>query len=233
MRLLALGHTNQEIAKMLFISVRTAETHRAHIMQKLRLSTRAELVRYALDNGLLDEAPASTSGRAGLAPAQLREHRDHARHALDEGGDQLGVAFRVDLAGEPDLAVAAPRRRSGAGSIQSVRRITSSRISRATSSSETDEGADEVGARDDADEQALIVDDRQALDVPVEHGCAASVTDRLRADRERGCRHRLARRPPGELDDVALGEHTEHVPVGVDHRQTGDPDARPAVPQPP
>jgi two-component system response regulator NreC len=54
MRLLALGHTNQEIAKMLFISVRTAETHRAHIMQKLRLSTRAELVRYALDNGLLE-----------------------------------------------------------------------------------------------------------------------------------------------------------------------------------
>ena len=54
MRLLALGHTNQEIAKMLFISVRTAETHRAHIMQKLRLGTRAELVRYALDNGLLE-----------------------------------------------------------------------------------------------------------------------------------------------------------------------------------
>jgi DNA-binding NarL/FixJ family response regulator len=58
MRLLALGHTNQEIAKMLFISVRTAETHRAHIMQKLRLSTRAELVRYAIHNGLLDEAEA-------------------------------------------------------------------------------------------------------------------------------------------------------------------------------
>jgi two-component system response regulator NreC len=48
LRLLALGHTNQEIAKMLYISVRTAETHRAHIMQKLRLSSRAELVRYAL-----------------------------------------------------------------------------------------------------------------------------------------------------------------------------------------
>jgi two-component system, NarL family, response regulator NreC len=45
LRLLALGHTNQEIAKMLFISVRTAETHRAHIMQKLRISSRAELVR--------------------------------------------------------------------------------------------------------------------------------------------------------------------------------------------
>jgi two-component system response regulator NreC len=54
MRLLALGHTNQEIAKMLFISVRTAETHRAHIMQKLRLSTRAELVRHAIEQGLMD-----------------------------------------------------------------------------------------------------------------------------------------------------------------------------------
>ena len=48
LRLLALGHTNQEIASQLYISVRTAETHRAHIMQKLRLGTRAELVRYAL-----------------------------------------------------------------------------------------------------------------------------------------------------------------------------------------
>jgi two-component system response regulator NreC len=55
LRLLALGHTNQEIAKLLYISVRTAETHRAHIMQKLGLQTRAELVRYALAQGLLDE----------------------------------------------------------------------------------------------------------------------------------------------------------------------------------
>ena len=55
LRLLALGHTNQEIAKQLFISVRTAETHRAHIMQTLRLSSRAELVRYALDRGLLEQ----------------------------------------------------------------------------------------------------------------------------------------------------------------------------------
>jgi two-component system response regulator NreC len=54
LRLLALGHTNQEIAKQLFISVRTAETHRAHIMQKLQFSTRAELVRYALEHGLLE-----------------------------------------------------------------------------------------------------------------------------------------------------------------------------------
>ena len=54
LRLLALGHTNQEIAQMLFISVRTAETHRAHIMQKLQLASRAELVRYALSAGLLE-----------------------------------------------------------------------------------------------------------------------------------------------------------------------------------
>ena len=56
LRLLALGHTNQEIAKELFISVRTAETHRAHIMQKLGLASRAELVRYAMAQGLLEEA---------------------------------------------------------------------------------------------------------------------------------------------------------------------------------
>jgi len=55
LRLLALGHTNQEISSQLYISVRTAETHRAHIMQKLRLQSRAELVRYALDQGLLEE----------------------------------------------------------------------------------------------------------------------------------------------------------------------------------
>jgi DNA-binding NarL/FixJ family response regulator len=55
LRLLALGHTNQEIAKQLYISVRTAETHRAHIMQKLGLTTRAELVRYALAQGLLED----------------------------------------------------------------------------------------------------------------------------------------------------------------------------------
>jgi two-component system response regulator NreC len=58
LRLLAFGHTNQEIAKQLFISVRTAETHRAHVMQKLRLSSRADLVRYAITQGLLaQDAP--------------------------------------------------------------------------------------------------------------------------------------------------------------------------------
>ncbi len=52
--LLALGYTNQEIADRLVVSVRTVEAHRAHILTKLRLSTRAELVRYAIDTGLLD-----------------------------------------------------------------------------------------------------------------------------------------------------------------------------------
>jgi two-component system response regulator NreC len=53
LRLIALGHTNAEIGGQLYLSVRTVESHRAHIQQKLRLSSRAELVRYALDRGLL------------------------------------------------------------------------------------------------------------------------------------------------------------------------------------
>jgi DNA-binding NarL/FixJ family response regulator len=51
--LLALGYTNQQIAAMLFVSPRTVDTHRAHIMRKLKLETRAELVLYALANGLI------------------------------------------------------------------------------------------------------------------------------------------------------------------------------------
>jgi DNA-binding NarL/FixJ family response regulator len=54
LRLLALGHTNQEIAEELHISVRTSESHRAHIMQKLRLSTRADLVSYARGRRILE-----------------------------------------------------------------------------------------------------------------------------------------------------------------------------------
>jgi two-component system response regulator NreC len=55
LRLIALGHTNGEIGKQLYLSVRTVETHRAHIQQKLRRSTRAELVRYALDHDLVGD----------------------------------------------------------------------------------------------------------------------------------------------------------------------------------
>jgi two-component system response regulator NreC len=60
LKLIALGHTNTEVAEQLYLSVRTVESHRAHIQQKLRLSTRAELVRFALEHGLLD-----TSNGAG------------------------------------------------------------------------------------------------------------------------------------------------------------------------
>ncbi len=54
LRLIALGHTNAEVAEKLYISIRTVESHRAHIQQKLRLSSRAELVRYALERGLVE-----------------------------------------------------------------------------------------------------------------------------------------------------------------------------------
>jgi two-component system response regulator NreC len=55
LQLIALGHTNAEIGGQLFLSVRTVESHRAHIQQKLRRTSRADLVRYAIDHGLLDE----------------------------------------------------------------------------------------------------------------------------------------------------------------------------------
>jgi two-component system response regulator NreC len=54
LKLMALGHTNREIGDQLSLSVRTVETHRAHIQQKLGLSSRPELTRYALANGLID-----------------------------------------------------------------------------------------------------------------------------------------------------------------------------------
>src|SRR5438067_6821695 len=53
LRMIALGHTNAEIADKLYLSVRTVETHRAHIQQKLRLGSRSELVRYALQHKLI------------------------------------------------------------------------------------------------------------------------------------------------------------------------------------
>jgi two-component system response regulator NreC len=57
LRFIALGHTNAEIADQLFISVRTVESHRAHIQQKLHLTKRSELVRYALERGMLEIEP--------------------------------------------------------------------------------------------------------------------------------------------------------------------------------
>jgi two-component system, NarL family, response regulator NreC len=57
LRFIALGHTNGEIAEQLLISVRTVESHRSHIQQKLHLAKRSELVRYALERGMLDATP--------------------------------------------------------------------------------------------------------------------------------------------------------------------------------
>lgn len=54
LRLIANGHSNREIGEMFVISVNTVEAHRGHIMQKLNLHTRAELVRYAIKSGLID-----------------------------------------------------------------------------------------------------------------------------------------------------------------------------------
>jgi two-component system, NarL family, response regulator NreC len=54
LKLIALGHTNAEIAGQLYLSVRTVESHRAHIQQKTLQSSRAELVRYALAHGFVD-----------------------------------------------------------------------------------------------------------------------------------------------------------------------------------
>ncbi len=53
LKLIALGHTNAEIAAQLVLSVRTIESHRAHIQQKTGRMTRADLVSYARENGLI------------------------------------------------------------------------------------------------------------------------------------------------------------------------------------
>jgi two-component system response regulator NreC len=55
LRLIALGHTNQQVAGMLGISVKTVETYKSRLMSKLGLTGRAALVRYALQRGLLEE----------------------------------------------------------------------------------------------------------------------------------------------------------------------------------
>ena len=57
LRLVALGHTNPEIAGELYLSVRTIESHRTHILQKLGLASRAELVRFAFQHGVIELPP--------------------------------------------------------------------------------------------------------------------------------------------------------------------------------
>ena len=68
LRLIALGHTNGEIGKQLFLSTRTVESHRAHIQQKILRSSRPDLVRYALQHGLLDEERSDDDGVPDRAP---------------------------------------------------------------------------------------------------------------------------------------------------------------------
>jgi len=55
LRMVALGHTNADIAAELYVSVRTVESHRAHVQQKLGVKARADLVRVARDFGLIDD----------------------------------------------------------------------------------------------------------------------------------------------------------------------------------
>jgi two-component system response regulator NreC len=62
LRLMALGHTNREIGERLGLSVRTVETHRSHVQQKLGLTSRSELTRYALERGLLTSEDAGGNG---------------------------------------------------------------------------------------------------------------------------------------------------------------------------
>lgn len=82
--LLARGYTNPEIARRLYISVRTAESHRSHIMVKLHIASRAELVRYALEHGLL--APNDA------ADDPLSERERQVLQLLVRGHENRGIA---------------------------------------------------------------------------------------------------------------------------------------------
>jgi len=72
LRLIALGHTNAEIGQLLDVSVRTVESHRAHIQRKLGRSRRSELVRYALDHGILRRDTDGADGADGQSPSSSK-----------------------------------------------------------------------------------------------------------------------------------------------------------------
>lgn len=61
LRLLALGHTNREIGEQLFLSVRAIEVNRAKLLEKLGISSRPDLVRFAIDNGIVETEGGGTS----------------------------------------------------------------------------------------------------------------------------------------------------------------------------
>ena len=79
--LLALGYTNRQAAEHLYLSVRTVESHRARIQQKLDTSSRAELVSYALEHDLLSEAP--------LRPGEMTPSKSHAQRTEADPGDAV------------------------------------------------------------------------------------------------------------------------------------------------
>ena len=83
LRLIALGYTNQEIAGQLFLSVRTIEAHRRHILDKLRLTTRADLVRYALERAHRRDRPGLTQAQTPLGYGPRASGRSDG---LDRGG---------------------------------------------------------------------------------------------------------------------------------------------------
>lgn len=72
LRLIALGHTNAEVGRILHLSVRTVEARRAHVQQKTGRTGRPELVRYALERGLLGDAAAAAGADSGAGNAARR-----------------------------------------------------------------------------------------------------------------------------------------------------------------
>ena len=73
LRLLALGHTNAEVAAQLHLSVRTVKAHRADLQRKVSRPSRAELVRYALDRGLLQAPEEGAHGSSGPGQPPVSE----------------------------------------------------------------------------------------------------------------------------------------------------------------
>jgi DNA-binding CsgD family transcriptional regulator len=78
-RLLIVGYTNSEIAQLLHLSVRTVESHRANLQRKLALSTRAQLVSFALKRGLLTERRLPEIPK-DLPQAAARPRADNSPH---------------------------------------------------------------------------------------------------------------------------------------------------------
>ena len=124
--LIALGHTNGEIAAQLFLSVRTVESHRAHIQQKTQRSSRAELVAYAREHGLrLRRGRAGAAGAGDLValwPASdadggtgcdERTRRFARSAAATRGGVTVAVSWRAATLHLTSRGAVAQQRRPG------------------------------------------------------------------------------------------------------------------------